>query len=151
MIVITNGTSPFSRFVVQHLLRHVSAGEIAVTTSETDAAADLAEMGIDVRQERFDVSLGAMAFGEGDRVLVVSRPGDIGSGAPAGSAAAAVDAAVAALAGHIAYTSLINAVRQAACGWFTTILGPGSDASHGDHLHVDLQMHGASDRYRICQ
>ena len=29
--------------------------------------------------------------------------------------------------------------------------GPGADASHGDHLHVDLQMHGSSDRYRICQ
>jgi NAD(P)H dehydrogenase (quinone) len=109
MIVITNGTSPFGRLVVQHLLKHVPAGEIAVTTAETHAAADLAEMGIDVRQERFDPSLGAMAFGEGDRVLVVSRPGDTGSGAPAGSAAAAVDAAVAALAGHIAYTSIINA------------------------------------------
>jgi NAD(P)H dehydrogenase (quinone) len=109
MIVITNGTSPFARLVVQHLLKHVPAGEIAVTTAETDAAADLAEMGIDVRQERFDPSLGTMAFGEGDRVLAVSRPGDTGSGAPAGSAAAAVDAAVAALAGHIAYTSIINA------------------------------------------
>ena len=37
MIVITNGTSPFSRFVVQHLLKHVPAGEIAVTTAEIDA------------------------------------------------------------------------------------------------------------------
>ena len=109
MIVITNGTSPFGRLVVQHLLKHVPGGEIAVTTAETDAAADLAKMGIDVRQEKFDLSLGAMAFGEGDRVLVVSRPCDIGSGAPAGSAAAAVDAAVAALAAHIAYTSIINA------------------------------------------
>jgi NAD(P)H dehydrogenase (quinone) len=109
MIVITNGTSPFGRLVVQHLLKHVPAGEIAVTAAETDAAADLAEMGIDVRQEAFDPSLGAMAFGEGDRVLVVSRPGDTGSGAPAANAAAAVDAAVAALAGHIAYTSIINA------------------------------------------
>jgi hypothetical protein len=45
----------------------------------------------------------------------------------------------------------INAVRKAACGWFTTVLGPGADASHSDHLHVDLQMHGSSDRYRICQ
>ena len=45
----------------------------------------------------------------------------------------------------------INAVRRAACGWFTTVLGPGSDPSHADHLHVDLQVHGSSDRYRICQ
>src|SRR5215207_3965438 len=103
MIVITNGTSPFGRLVVQHLLKHVPAGEIAVTTADTDAVADLGEMGIDVRPEAFDPTLGAMAFGEGDRVLVVSRPGDTGSGAPA------ANAAVAALAGHIAYTSIINA------------------------------------------
>jgi hypothetical protein len=43
------------------------------------------------------------------------------------------------------------ALRTAACGWFTTILGPGSDAAHADHLHVDVQRHGSSDRYRICQ
>jgi hypothetical protein len=44
-----------------------------------------------------------------------------------------------------------TALRTAACGWFTTILGPGSDAAHADHLHVDVQQHGSSDRYRICQ
>jgi hypothetical protein len=49
------------------------------------------------------------------------------------------------------HVETINAVRRAACGWFTTVLGPGSDASHADHLHVDLQVHGSSDRYRICQ
>jgi hypothetical protein len=45
----------------------------------------------------------------------------------------------------------VEAVRTAACGWFTTVLGPGSDAAHTDHMHVDIQTHGASDRYRICQ
>ena len=44
-----------------------------------------------------------------------------------------------------------EAIRKAACGWFTTVLGPGSDPYHGDHLHLDVQLHGASDRYRICQ
>lgn len=29
------------------------------------------------------------------------------------------------------------AVRQAACGPFTTVLGPGSDGHHQDHLHFD--------------
>jgi hypothetical protein len=43
------------------------------------------------------------------------------------------------------------AIRVAACGWFTTVLGPGSDAAHTDHMHVDIMQHGASDRYRICQ
>ena len=45
----------------------------------------------------------------------------------------------------------LAALRTAACGWFTTILGPGSDEAHHDHLHVDIQQHGSSDRYRICQ
>jgi hypothetical protein len=47
--------------------------------------------------------------------------------------------------------SALQLVRSAACGWFTTILGPGSDAAHADHLHLDIQRHGSSDRYRICQ
>lgn len=45
----------------------------------------------------------------------------------------------------------LAALRQAACGWFTTILGPGSDEAHHDHLHIDIEQHGSSDRYRICQ
>jgi hypothetical protein len=30
-------------------------------------------------------------------------------------------------------------VRADACGPFHTVLGPGSDANHNDHLHLDLQ------------
>lgn len=45
----------------------------------------------------------------------------------------------------------LAALRTAACGWFTTVLGPGSDEAHHDHLHLDIQQHGSTDRYRICQ
>lgn len=45
----------------------------------------------------------------------------------------------------------VEALRTAACGWFTTVLGPGSDAAHADHMHVDILQHGSTDRYRICQ
>jgi hypothetical protein len=45
----------------------------------------------------------------------------------------------------------IAALRRAACGWFLTVLGPGTDPDHATHLHLDLQQHGSSDRYRICQ
>ncbi|MEM7694980.1 MAG: extensin family protein [Pseudomonadota bacterium] len=31
-----------------------------------------------------------------------------------------------------------KAVRAGACGPFKTVLGPGSDSAHGDHLHFDL-------------
>ena len=50
-----------------------------------------------------------------------------------------------------AVDTALASLRTAACGWFTTVLGPGSDAAHHDHLHVDIQQHGSSDRYRICQ
>src|ERR1700726_2103429 len=35
------------------------------------------------------------------------------------------------------------AIRVAACGWFMTVLGPGSDAAHADHMHVDIMQHGS--------
>jgi hypothetical protein len=34
----------------------------------------------------------------------------------------------------------LDAVRKAACGPFTTVLGPGSDPQHYNHFHVDLQQ-----------
>jgi hypothetical protein len=42
-----------------------------------------------------------------------------------------------------------SAVRKGACSIFTTVLGPGSDAAHGDHLHVDTRARKGD--YRICQ
>jgi hypothetical protein len=45
----------------------------------------------------------------------------------------------------------LDALRTSACGYFTTVLGPGSDRHHADHLHVDLASHGSSDHYRICE
>lgn len=53
--------------------------------------------------------------------------------------------------GDPAGQAVLRTVRTAACGWFTTVLGPGSDAAHEDHLHVDIQRHGTSERYRICE
>ena len=45
-----------------------------------------------------------------------------------------------------------NAVRQAACGAFTTVLGPGSNAAHAAHLHLDLgRAKGRKNPYRICE
>lgn len=32
----------------------------------------------------------------------------------------------------------LDAIRKAACGPFKTVLGPGSDADHARHLHIDL-------------
>jgi hypothetical protein len=45
----------------------------------------------------------------------------------------------------------IDAVRKAGCGWFTTLLGPGSDQAHANHIHVGILQHGSSNLYRICR
>ncbi len=47
--------------------------------------------------------------------------------------------------------SYFRAVRTAACGWFTTVLGPGSDSFHANNMHLDIEQHGSSGSYRICQ
>ena len=47
--------------------------------------------------------------------------------------------------------SYFRAMRTAACGWFTTVLGPGSDSFHANNLHLDIESHGSSGSYRICQ
>ncbi len=38
-----------------------------------------------------------------------------------------------------------------ACRYFTTVLGPGSDAFHYDHLHLDLARHDPRGQRRICK
>jgi hypothetical protein len=47
--------------------------------------------------------------------------------------------------------SYFRALRTAACGWFTTVLGPGADAFHATNLHLDVERHDPSGSYRICQ
>ena len=41
-------------------------------------------------------------------------------------------------------------VRKSACAHFSTVLGPGSDGYHEDHVHVDL-MQRAPGRFKMCQ
>ncbi|WP_341212261.1 extensin family protein [uncultured Limimaricola sp.] len=42
-----------------------------------------------------------------------------------------------------------DAVRASACLEFTTVLGPGSDAAHADHLHLDVKARRGG--FRLCQ
>ena len=47
--------------------------------------------------------------------------------------------------------ALLHALRTAACGYFTTVLGPGADPYHATHLHLDTGLHGSTPNYRICE
>ena len=42
-----------------------------------------------------------------------------------------------------------DGLRTSACSRFTTVLGPGSDGYHEDHVHVDLEERRGG--YRICE
>jgi hypothetical protein len=46
---------------------------------------------------------------------------------------------------------LMRTFRATGCGYFTTILGPGSNEAHKDHLHFDYGLHGSTYNYRICE
>lgn len=48
--------------------------------------------------------------------------------------------------------AFFDSLRSAACGSFTTVLGPGSNAAHATHLHLDLGRFGEKKNpYRICE
>lgn len=42
-----------------------------------------------------------------------------------------------------------DAVRASACLGFSTVLGPGSNAAHADHLHLDIVARSSG--YRLCE
>jgi hypothetical protein len=44
---------------------------------------------------------------------------------------------------------LREGLKRTTCGRFTTVLGPGSDGYHEDHVHVDLAVRRGG--YRMCQ
>lgn len=52
---------------------------------------------------------------------------------------------------NVGDSTLLPGVRASACGYFTTVLGPGSNAAHAAHFHFDMGAHGKSGNYRICQ
>lgn len=46
---------------------------------------------------------------------------------------------------------LLRQAHGAACGRFTTVLGPEANADHEDHFHLDLGCHGQSCTAQICE
>jgi hypothetical protein len=53
------------------------------------------------------------------------------------------------LVGFSAQGKFLRQIRRDACIRFTTVLGPGSDAYHGDHFHIDVARR--KNAYRVCQ
>lgn len=45
----------------------------------------------------------------------------------------------------------VQALRKSACEYFSTVLGPGANAAHENHLHFDNMKRGRSGTYTICE
>lgn len=88
------------------------------------------------RDQRSGAKLSEHAFGNGVDVMgfeFAKRAGLTVAAHPEGSPEAAFQ----------------GEIRKAACPIFNTVLGPGADDDHGDHLHLDLRARKGD--YRICQ
>ena len=55
------------------------------------------------------------------------------------------------LPGNAKEGRLLRLAHDAACGSFTTVLGPEANADHADHIHLDLGCHGKSCTALLCQ
>lgn len=53
--------------------------------------------------------------------------------------------------GNPAEQEFLREVFVGACRNFTTVLGPGSDSFHYDHLHIDLARHDPRGYRRVCK
>ncbi len=118
--------------VVEPLARHhLGAGLAAVETGPGYACRkrnNLATGKLSEHAKGNALDIAAFALSDGRRIAV--HPGDRPTPAEA---------------------AFLAAVRTTACGYFLTVLGPGSDAAHAEHLHLDLGPHGRTPNYRICE
>lgn len=107
-VVVTGATGHLGRLVVEDLLdRGVPADQIVAGGRQVEKLADLAERGVTVKRIDFDDPATLKdAFAGADRVLLVSGNE---FGKRAGQHQAAIDAAVEAGVGHLAYTSILHA------------------------------------------
>jgi NAD(P)H dehydrogenase (quinone) len=109
-IVITGASGQLARGVIEAALERVAPNDLILVTRTPDALAHYAERGAQVRHGDFsDPASLAAAFAGGERMLLISA--DV-VGVRVAQHRAAIDAAVAAGVGFIAYTSIANPVAE---------------------------------------
>lgn len=109
MILVTGATGRLGRAVVGDLLARRDAADLAVLVRSPEAAAHLAERGVDVRVGDYDDQASLeRAFRGVDVLLLISSP-DVTPGTRPRQHRAVIDAAAAADVGRLVYTSAIGA------------------------------------------
>ncbi len=46
---------------------------------------------------------------------------------------------------------LLKDLRGSGCRYFTTVLGPGTNAAHARHFHFDLERRGRKGNHKLCE
>jgi NAD(P)H dehydrogenase (quinone) len=108
-LLVTGASGKLGRGVVEHLIagQKIAPDRIIAVTRDPSKLTDLAAKGVDVRQgDLGDAGSLAKAFAGADRVLIVSTDTAPGSGERVRQHSAAVEAAKAAGASRVLYTSL---------------------------------------------
>ena len=107
MIAVTGATGKLGRHVVKALLRQVPAAQIVAVVRNLEKAADLAALGVTLRQADYtEPSTLTAAFAGVEKVLLISS-NEVGVRVP--QHRAVIDACVAASVKLLAYTSLLRA------------------------------------------
>ncbi|GAA3076564.1 SDR family oxidoreductase [Streptosporangium carneum] len=107
MIVISGASGRLGRLTVRHLSERVDPSRIVALTRTPEKIADLAGLGVRVRQASFDDTESlARAIDGAERMLVIST-GTLGRRVE--QHAGAIDVAVKAGVGHVLYTSMTRA------------------------------------------
>lgn len=115
MIIVTGATGQLGRLIVEKLVERVPADQVGVSVRDPEKAADLRALGVRVRRGDFDdpASLGH-AFEDATQVLIVSSNAGAAGGDPLAQHRTAIDAARAAGARRIVYTSHMAASASSA-------------------------------------
>ncbi|MCW2963210.1 MAG: NAD(P)-dependent oxidoreductase [Actinomycetia bacterium] len=107
-IVVTGASGQLGRLVVQELLERVSPAEVVLVSRRPESLRDLGDRGLAVRSGDFDEPASLVeAFEGAQRVLVISS-GLNNLGRRIDQHRAAIEAAAAAGAQHVVYTSISN-------------------------------------------
>lgn len=107
MIIVTGASGELGRLVVAALLKKVPASEITLAVRSPEKVADLAALGMQVREADYDKPETLVnAFNGADKLLLISA-NEIGRRVP--QHRAVIDAAKQAGVGLLAYTSLLHA------------------------------------------
>jgi NAD(P)H dehydrogenase (quinone) len=113
MIIVTGASGQLGRAIVQKLVQRVPARQVGASVRDPEKASDLAALGVRVRRGDFtDPASLSDAFEGASQVLIVSSNAAASGGDPLAQHRAAIEAARAAGARRIVYTSHMAASRD---------------------------------------